>query len=235
MARPKFFYDGEFLLNSEVVLSEVESRHAIGARRLRVSDEVVLLNGQGGKATADLLDMSNRKALVVKITATENIAQAEYVLEIATAIPKGDRQKVMLDMLTQIGVTHITPLECEHSVTSFKDNIRQRWQRNLIESSKQCERAWLPVINDAVAPAQLIEQRGEGLVMYADITGDVISDLFVAGESNVLVLIGPEGGFSDNELAMFENQKIASIALAQNILRTEAAAITAAAQLINLL
>ena len=235
MARPKFFYDGKFLSGSQIELSEIESRHAVGARRLRAGDEVLLLNGKGSIAQANLVDISNRKALVAQIQSVDNVQVSPYRLEIATAIPKGDRQKVMLDMLTQIGVTHITPLECEYSVTHFKDNLEQRWQRALIESSKQCERVWLPQINECLTPVQLIEQRNDSLIMYCDAKGLSVSNLPDTENAHILAIIGPEGGFSENERMLFKNSQLLSVSLAGNILRTEAAAIVAASQLINLL
>ena len=235
MAKATFFYDGEFVLDSIIQLSESESRHAVAARRLKAGEEVLLLNGKGNIAEAILLDGSNKKNLSLRVTAVNQSPPSSFKLEIAVAMPKGDRQKVMLDMLTQIGVTHITPLECEYSVSHFKDNVQQRWQRNLIESSKQCQRAWLPVINNASTPEQILQNNKHDMVLYCDLSGKPVFDCIDGSKTDLLVFIGPEGGFSESEFTLFENYKAQPIVLAPNILRTEAAAITAAAQLINLL
>lgn len=235
MARPKFFHDDDFIEGSEVILSQTESKHAAGARRLRIGDDVILLNGRGDKAFAKLLDTSNRNAIVVDILSVDHLPKPQYRLEIATAIPKGDRQKVLLDMLTQIGVTHITPLECEYSVTHFKQSSLQRWHRGVIESCKQCERPWLPVIGESKSLEHLLESKDQRLLLYCDVNGQHVHTLSELDNADVTVLIGPEGGFSANEMDLLSKNGIHPISLANNILRTEAAAIIAASQLINLI
>ena len=240
MATPSFYCDElsiELLQAADpvVTLSESESSHAVRARRLREGQAVNVLNGWGLIGHGSILTLDKR-AVQIKFDSHSLIPQAQCRLTIATAIPKGDRQKVMVDMLTQIGVAQIIPLQCEHSVTRYSDNLGKKWQRAAIESCKQSQNPWLPVITEPLSVEQLIAQKKRNIV-YADAGGQSMSSLCQNFEDNVetdlVVIIGPEGGLSENEVKALDSNNILPISLGNNILRTEAAAITAAAQFVQ--
>ena len=246
MAIPSFYCDElsiELLQAPDpvVTLSESESSHAVRARRLREGQAVNVLNGQGLIGHGCILTLDKR-AVQISFESHSLKPQAQPRLTIAAAIPKGDRQKVMVDMLTQIGVAQIIPLQCEHSVTRYSDNLGKKWQRAAIESCKQSQNSWLPVIGEPLSVEQLIVQEHRNIV-YADAGGQSMLKLCQSLEGNdgltanvdtdLVVIIGPEGGLSENEVKKLDSNNILPISLGNNILRTEAAAITAAAQFVQ--
>jgi len=237
MAIPSFFSPelSVALLKSDqptITISESESGHAVRSRRLREGHLVNVLNGQGITAHGKIKVISKR-AVEIEFDSYDLNPQLTSALTIATAIAKGDRQKVMVDMLTQLGVSEIIPLNCEHSVTRYSDNLRQKWQRAAIESCKQSQNPWLPKISNTSNIEQLVE-RDDCYIVYADAAGEnmatICSSMNERKLSNLMVIIGPEGGFSDNETAFFTAKNIQPVCLNKHILRTEAAAVAAMAQ-----
>ena len=137
----------------------------------------------------------------------------------------------MIDVLTQLGVSEIIPLRCEHSVTKFTENMSQKWLRAAVEACKQSQNPWLPAISNECDLDELLSDGNRNCV-FANADGLSLSEL-LDNCSNTTVLIGPEGGFSDNEFAKLKQFSVPSMAIGTYILRTEAAAIAAASVLIG--
>lgn len=239
MATPTFYHPELTAHDSEVSLSTLESAHAVKARRLRKGNAVQLINGKGLLAQALIMDIDDRKVqLQIKHCVTVKPLKS---ISIASAIPKGDRQRTMVDMLTQLGVKQIFPLECERSVTKFKSSMLEKWQRWAIEACKQSQNPWLPEIHSAISVKEAITKSSYN-ILYADVSGRFIQSLECGYErqldptsssSDVLILIGPEGGFSDSEHVLLESDRYEAICLGNTILRTELASVTALIQLLD--
>ncbi len=216
-----------------VLLPKDEARHATGARRLGEGDAVVLFDGRGMLATATLLGTRDRRGDVeARIDAIERRAPIAPRIEIATALPKGDRLSTLLDMATQVGVDHLIPLRCEWGVVKPHDETPERWHRIAIESAKQSGRAWVPTFGAPMSVAAAC-RGGEGVqVLIAHPGGESIADACSAvarTASTIRVLIGPEGGFSDGELAAAKTAGVTRVSLSPHVLRIETAAVVAAA------
>lgn len=225
MSTPTFYHPELTPNDHEVQLSANESSHAARARRLQVGSPVRLLNGQGMIAEAEMLTVDARQ-VSVRINDIREIAAPAQKLSVACAVPKGDRQRAMIEMLTQLGVSEIIPLECEHSVTRYKPAMHDKWGRWAIEACKQSQNPWLPIIDEGISLVDLLKivpQR----ILFADIAGGELTAL-QAEISEPILVIGPEGGFSPAELGLFGQNQIKSFSLGGYILRTETAAVSAA-------
>lgn len=227
MAIPTFYHPDLAQGDGKIQLSEDEAAHALRSRRLVTGQAVQLLNGKGLVAQAEISEIDHRSVFVTVSEVTQ-AKQNESNLTIATAVPKGDRQRFMVEMLTQLGVKEIVPLACEHSVTRYKPKMHDKWQRWAIEACKQSQNPWLPEIDEGLALGDLLKIAPNRLI-YADKSGDSISNSGVQVEDPI-VLIGPEGGFSEAELALFKTAGLASLSTAGHILRTETAAVAFASQ-----
>jgi 16S rRNA (uracil1498-N3)-methyltransferase len=233
MAIPKFFYSIDFFeINSIIELSESEARHASQSRRLAVGDEVMILNGKGSKAKGSFVQLNKRSAQV-KIDYVDVVEQVSLDVAVACAIPKGDRQKVLIDMLTQLGISSFIPLECEFSMTKVTSKLIEKWQKVAIEACKQSENAFSPVIHSSFSINDLInsDHFSDREIFRAEqhANGDhVIMELKNQQKpTKILILIGPEGGFSPTEICMMNLNEIHLINVGDHILRTETAAIAA--------
>lgn len=229
MAIPSFYFPQLALHDQLISLDSNEASHAVKSRRLRVGQEVRVFNGRGLVSIGNL-SVVERREVAVKLNAISEIAPTQRRISIAVAIPKGDRQKVMIDMLTQLGVFEIIPLRCERSVTQFSDNTSDKWKRIAIEACKQSQNPWLPKIADELGFDELLESGGRRFA-FAHI-GDALVFNTAESFSELTVLIGPEGGFSAAELAKLTQQSIPSISIGRYILRTEAAAVAVASTLV---
>jgi len=220
--------------DSIISLSEIESSHAVRSRRLREGDEVHLLNGLGVVAKGNISHVDKRNVRI-KLGAFQQLTAKPPKLAVATAIPKGDRQKVMIDMLTQLGLSEIYPLACEHSVTRYSDNLGEKWKRSAIEACKQSQNAWLPTVHTGRTIEQLC-QHDDYHIVYTDAAGVSMSEVRQQAneiDKTLMVIIGPEGGFSRSEIKYFAERNIGSLSLGDYILRTEAAAVASMAQFLS--
>ena len=263
MATPCFYHRDLTEQDGLIELSKAESAHLSKSRRIEPGDQVNLINGQGLMAAAEVVTESAKQVQVHCCSFTQSAPRA-YSISVATAVPKGDRSKVMVDMLTQLGVDRVIPMRCDYSVSRFRENQRDKWQRIAIEACKQSQNPWLPIIetqreftavlanlhgfagegfggkNNSSQPQVLVNDSqpqvlvndSQPQVLYAEASG-VNSSTLAKAKRPLLVLIGPEGGFSESELAVLKSSNATALSLGDHILRTEAAAIAAMAQLTN--
>jgi len=226
MALPSFYTPDLIAQSNELRLPDVEAAHAIKSRRLGQGQTVRLFNGKGLVAIAEInqIDRRNVQVTIAELTQHEPVSNR---LTIAAAIPKGDRQKVMVDMLTQLGVSDIQPVSCARSITNFNEKLKIKWQRWAIEACKQSQNPWLPTIADQCDLPYLLASSDQ--LIYTDINGQKLAAIHQQNR-NFIALIGPEGGFTEQELQSFVDANLKSVRLAGYILRTETAAISLANQ-----
>lgn len=229
MAIPSFYHPDLVPEDTLVQLSNNEALHASKSRRLGAGQPVILLNGKGLVARSEIESVAQRE-VSVRVLSTEQKEKIEHPLTVATAVPKGDRQRVMVDMLTQLGVKELIPLACEHSVTRYKPNMHQKWRRWAVEACKQSQNPWMLEIDEDISLVNLLKIASERMV-FADINGLAMKDLKPHMlKQNTILVIGPEGGFSDAEITLFHEQEVKSLKSSGHILRTETAAVALAAQ-----
>ncbi len=231
MAIPKFFHNTDrFVEGESVLLSDEETRHAALSRRLQVNDAVILLDGIGNKAIGKFTELNKRVAKIT-IEQIEHAQMSETDIVVASALPKGDRQKFMLDMLTQLGVTTFIPLNCEFSATKASEKNVQKWHRIVVEACKQSGNPYLMNIQSPKAISELIHSQfwSGRSVFLADQHAKKQNQ---HGQQKILVVIGPEGGFSDQESTQLRHAGAKGLNLGAHILRTETAAVSAAAKFV---
>jgi 16S rRNA (uracil1498-N3)-methyltransferase len=235
-APPRFYVDDLPAAGESLSLDPSETRHAVGVRRLQPGDAVELLNGRGGVAQARIAKAASRtRGCVVRIEHRAIVAPPPLSVHLAAAVPKGDRQAVLLDMATQLGMSMYTPLRCERSVTPVSTAALKRWRRVVIQACKQSGRAYLPAINTVSDPVAVAANMAPGEWLWvADPHGTPAAELDpqlrpTSGRINALV--GPEGGFTAAELGTLDDHGAIRVRLSPAILRVEAAAIALLAQL----
>ena len=202
-----------------------EGGHAVRVKRQRAGGVVELFDGAGRYARAVVESIDRRDGMTVRIEALAVEPSPTMAIHLACAVPKGDRMETLLDMVTQLGVTRITPIVFARSVVA--DGRLERWQHVLVEACKQCGRndlprldaisrfeAWLPAVN-----------AGEGERWLADPHGALPPANDARG--NRVVLVGPEGGLEDEERRAAVSSGFIPVALGGNVLRVETAAVAA--------
>ncbi len=228
MAIPTFYHT-QLDANSEIItLAPNEASHAVKSRRLGVGQAVRLFNGNGLVGLGKISKVERREVTVI----LESVSLKERLkrrVSVAVAVPKGDRQKVMVDMLTQIGVAEIIPLCCEYSVSKYNHKVAAKWSRAAIEGCKQSHNPWVPSISTELDLDELLNDSKRNFVV-ANADGESPQKI-LDSRSEVTVIVGPEGGFSESEFRKLSQLAVPSMRIGEYILRTETAAIVAASLL----
>lgn len=208
---------------SEYLLVGAEAHHLLHVCRARSGMEVVLFNGKGLRAIAIVTEPSKREALLeIRETIQSNPLPSRTI---AAAIPKGDRALTMIEKCTELGVTRFIPLLTERSVTMPREGKRDRFERAVIEACKQCGRDEIMTIDSPCAWKDVAQCELGSRWMF-DVSGEPItSDSFDWPRA---VAIGPEGGWTENEVSFAREQGWRVARLPGAVLRMETAAIAAA-------
>ena len=219
-----FFYNNE-LLSGTIYLNENDSRHAIKSLRLKEGDNIQLINGIGVKANA-IITAPNPKKTTCKII---DHSKSTPPLPLALAFSptkNNDRNEWIIEKCTEIGVTEFFPVYSQHS--ERRKWNKERMHKIVIAAIKQSGNLWLPKINDPCNFNDLIQLsdqfKNKFIAHCRGSNKQQLNNVIQQNESQ-LILIGPEGDFSIDEVALAVKSGFSEVALSQNILRTETAAI----------
>lgn len=226
MAVPWFLVDSVPEAGGAVLLARDEARHALGSRRLDAGDEVTLFDGRGRIGRASIGSRARDGAVPVRVIAVETPERPRPLVHLRSALPKGDRQSDLLDMAAQLGVASVGPLRCRRSVSvdEGRDARDDRRRRILAEACKQARWPWIPeLVPEADLATVLAAAVGAGhaiaIAHPVGTAGPAIPDA-----SSVTLLVGPEGGFTDDEVDAARAADAIALDLGPSILRTELAA-----------
>lgn len=147
-----------------------------------------------------------------------------YSVHLACALPKGERQHVLLDMATQLGMTRFTPLDCARSIVKPGPNSAARWRKICLEACKQSRRLHLPVIEPPTSLEEFLAHRANGGLWIAHPSASPGADVSPSAANDVTLLVGPEGGFTEAEIGELLARGGKTVSLGPNILRVETAA-----------
>ncbi len=223
------FYSPEPITSGCLLLDGPEAHHLLHVMRASVGDEVTLFDGSGAEFRATVETLRRADAELRVIERCEVDRELPFTLEMGVALPKGDRQKWLVEKLTELGVTTLVPLITERSVALPNDNALERLQRSVIEAAKQCGRNRLMSIAKPQAWAEWISQPASGRRLVAHPSGLPLSDLDIHHPTPIQLAIGSEGGLTDIEVATATSAGWQCVSLGQRILRVETAAIALAA------
>jgi len=234
MSIPRFHMD--HLTPGRAILPSAEAFHARRSRRLSEGDTVTLFDGSGHEATGTIL-LSSPKKVEVIIETIQFQPRPTPLLSLAVAPPKEPRQDVLIEKCTELGVATIIPLLAERAVVGVSEHRLTKWRRTTVEAAKQSGQSWLPALAPAQAPEQAILSRSPfDQILVATCAMDriiptPILDIFsaLAKSPSVLAFIGPEGGWTTQELDLLMAANARPVTLGPNTLRIETAAITLAA------
>lgn len=217
----------------EAKLEGAEAHHLLHVMRGQVGDEVTLFDGTGGQYRATILTCGRSEVLLATTPRQEHCRELATRIRIGVALPKGDRQKWLVEKLTELGVAQLTPLSTQRSVAELRGKSLERLERGVIEACKQCGRNTLMQIDPPENAAQFIQQ-ASGRRWIAHPAGEPLAKIQDAWGQDPLacevsLLVGPEGGFTDMEVQQAIDAGWQSVSLGASILRIETAAVALAA------
>ena len=215
--------------SDEYILSEEESKHCTRVLRLGVGDTIHLIDGRGGFYKAEIQSEAKRRVYVKVFETTIEHRKRNHALHIAVAPTKNiERLEWFLEKATEIGIDEITPIICEHSERKI---IKQDRLNKVITSAvKQSQQAYHPVLNPQILLTDFLKKASESVKMIAHCIADepkkYISEI-ASPNQDCLILIGPEGDFSNQEISAALESGFKPLTLGNTRLRTETAALAA--------
>lgn len=222
------FYVSGPLVPGEYTLAGPEAHHLSAVCRAQPGDRVTLFNGDGHEYPAEVLGVG-KKHVSLNILACEVVdRERSSPLELAVAMPKGDRGDVLVEKLTELGVTRLVPLLTERTVVQPKASRIEALRRAVIEASKQCGRNVLMEVTDPLSWRQYVTQADQPTArMLLHPSGAAMP----GGNTAAVIAIGPEGGWTEAEVQMGIAAGWQVCSLGVRILRIETAAIAVAARI----
>ena len=214
-------------------LDPAQSRHARDVLRLSEGDTVELFD-DGGAVASGMLIFEGSRATSVRVISVDQRPASGVGVVVASAVPKGERADWMVEKLSELGVTAFVPLVTRRSVVKPDGkNKRDRWTRIATESAKQSRRTGVMRIEELTPLEELLDNRLEQTAAFHLCTRPGTLPLTrtlagIRGNLRILLLIGPEGGWTGDELASFDAAGAMAAGLTETILRVETAAVAAA-------
>jgi len=222
--------------SGSAVLDGEEARHAATVRRLRAGERLVLSDGAGTMARCVVDAVQPGRDALLTLTVEESWTEAPPALRVhlAQALAKGDRGELAVELATEAGVDAIVPWRAARSVAKWEDGPRgdkalARWRATARAAAKQARRAHVPDITEPATTSELAgltTTMSLTIVLESDVP-DRLTDLAIPDTGDVLLVVGPEGGITDDELRTLCEAGARAVRLGTTVLRTSTAAAVA--------
>ena len=238
---PHFFISTNDVNNDIITISDAANFHHIArVLRIKIGEMLYLIDENGIKYKTEVIEISSHTITTKVVERSKSNHSLGLQLYLAQSVIKTDAQNLLIQKATELGIKGVIPFVSENSVV--KDEVAdakiEKWQKIADEASKQCERADKPVIFKRQSLKEILEN-DEYKVKIACVerSQDMTLKDFLRKNSQlknekILVIVGPEGGFSAGEISMFETYKLPKLSIGKLILRAETAVISSLSNVI---
>ncbi|GAA2874538.1 16S rRNA (uracil(1498)-N(3))-methyltransferase [Streptomyces mexicanus] len=240
MTAPVFVVDDLRRIGPEFVLDGPEGRHAVSVKRLRPGEDVVLTDGRGRWTEGVVKAAEGKDRLVVMDleTVQEEPAPSPRIT-VVQALPKGDRGELAVETMTEVGVDAIVPWAASRCITQWKGErglkALGKWRATAREAGKQSRRVRFPEVADAATTKQVARLLAEAdfAAVLHESGEEPLATAELPAEGEIVLVVGPEGGVSPEELALFAQAGAKPYVLGPTVLRTSTAGVAATALLLG--
>jgi 16S rRNA (uracil1498-N3)-methyltransferase len=226
----RFFSSEAYSSRATITLGADEAAHIHDVLRLREGSRIAVFNGLGGEFVCEISSITKRSAELSIVSSVEPPSKESPLdLTLAAALLKNDKFDLVVQKAVEIGVTTLVPIvaaRCEIPLKVAGKRI-SRWERIVIEASKQCGRATLMKIGAVMEFDRCVRDSETEGVMFVERGGSGFPSRLEGGK--ITAFVGPEGGWEDDEISAAESAGLATVTLGGRTLRAETAAIAVAA------
>ena len=225
-----FFVD-QLSSSDNQTLDGDDGYHAVKVLRLEVGEKIKVSDGKGNWVAGAVVEVG-KKTLQIKVTERGEYRVTKPELIVVQAVTKSDRNKEMLELVTAAGADQIIPWQADRSISKWQVDSEKKWQSTVKEACKQSRRVKMPQLQMVMSTKQIIEQiSSDKFVVVFDAESDLkFADITMPSDLSVIYLIiGPEGGISDKELAIFKEAGALVVKLGEHVLRSAHAGFAALA------
>lgn len=232
-----FYIDKKGVVGECAGLPKEEAKHALRVLRLGVGDEVSAMDGQGGRFLA-VIDAVNGENVILKLTEELPGNEAPVEITLYQGLPKADKLDFIVQKITELGAVRLVPVKMERCVVKLDEKDarkrRERLEKIAHEATKQCKRAAMPEILEAMTwkrAVQDMQTMDLAIVPWEEARSVRIKDVLKEHPEakRIGIVIGPEGGMSESEIALMQEAGVLPVTLGPRILRAETAAVAAVA------
>jgi 16S rRNA (uracil1498-N3)-methyltransferase len=227
MRRIRLFSEQPMASGQTIELTGPPAHHLLNVLRRRAGDRVTIFNGDGFEHAGRLSDIRGRDRCTIELTTSDRPAtESPLNITLIQAIGRGDRMDWALQKSVELGVSAIQPVFSERTEVRLSAERAQKrlahWQSVVISACEQCGRVRVPTIHPPAALHELPRAEGLGLYLDPDAAGG-LADLAPPDEQPIGLAVGPEGGFSDRDIAVLKELGFSGLRMGPRILRTETA------------
>lgn len=229
---PHFFINSKEIKDGSAVITGKENyNHIAKSLRAKTGERLLLLDENKIQYETVITEITNSKITAQIQKSYPSFRFWDFTLDLAQSPVNNDGQNFIIEKATELGVNRVFPVITDHCVLkrSFIEKKIPKWQRIMYESTKQCERAEVPVCCEATTIDKVVSgQSYDKIIVFCErIASKTIRESFkeapVKKDGKILVIVGPEGGFSDREFEYFKSMKFEMLTLGNLILRAETA------------
>jgi 16S rRNA (uracil1498-N3)-methyltransferase len=224
------------MVGTQLLLAGDEGRHAAVVRRIRPGEVIMIGDGRGRGVRGWVVEVGT-SSLVVEVADHLTAPKEPRRLVAAQALAKGDRSELAVEMMTEMGVSEIVPWRATRSIVRWSEERAARsltrWRSTVREAAKQSRRLRVPQVSDPVTTRQLAQRVANvdlALLLYQE-ADESITEVDLPAAGTMLIIIGPEGGISEDELGQLTRAGARPVSISDGVLRTSTAGVVALAAL----
>lgn len=233
MTPPVFWVDEVPRAGESVLVTGPEGRHAVTVTRLRAGEPVTLGDGRGTRADGVVVDTAGKDRLTVRAGRVEFVARPAPLVTVVQALPKAERAELAVDLMTEAGADVIVPWQAARSIARWSGVKAvkgvEKWRQTAATAAKQARRAWIPEVADLSTTIDVrdlcgrVHAEGGVVALLHEDGATPFRRLDFSAAPEVVLVIGPEGGLTDEEVADLTALGGRSVVLGPEVLRTAAA------------
>lgn len=211
-----------------VTLDGPEGHHAADVRRLRIGEPLWLTDGSGTRGVGTVR-AAQRGRLEVTVAEWIGDDAPSPALVAVQALAKGGRDEAAVEAMTEVGVDEIVGWAASRSIAKWTDRTAAKWQSTVDAAAKQARRSWWPEVTGPASTSDVVQRIGQtevAIVLHESASGS-LAEVDLAGAREVIVVVGPEGGISDDELDAMTAAGARAVRLGTSVLRSSTAGVAA--------
>lgn len=237
---PHFFININNISENKIIINDKETyKHIAKSLRARVGEVIKFCDEVEMTYKCKITEITKTEVITEIVESIKSSRKLDFNLTIAQSPLRSDAQLTLIEKATELGVHEIYPIFTKYCALSkfAAESKIEKWQKTMYEASKQCERAYIPTCHNLTTIDKLPFEVFDKIIVFAERYDEMSLREFInknpiENNSKILVIIGPEGGFSEKEFEWFKSKKLPLVSLGKLILKAETATITGIGNLI---
>lgn len=230
MRVPHIYQASSITLNTPVSLDDDAAGHVGRVLRMKVGENVSLFNGEGGEYLSEIIEVTKKKVVVNPYEFKDFDVESPLKIHLGQCVSRGDKMDFTIQKSVELGITEITPIfsqRCGVKLSGERlDKKHQQWQKIAIAAAEQSGRNIVPVIHPPIDLTNWLAQPTNAIQLTLHPRAEHSIKTITVPDDGIRFLVGPEGGFTDEEIMQTKEHEFVDIRLGPRVLRTETAALT---------